>query len=67
MQSHGKINLIKMYIMSFLGDWKIVFQTVKTVLKREGISSGESATMEEFTGSADKKIKKEVSTTESQE
>ena len=53
--------------MSFLGDWKIVFQTVKTVLKREGISSGESATMEEFTGSADKKIKKEVSTTESQE
>ena len=53
--------------VSFLGDWKIIFQTVKTVLKREGISSGESATMEVFTGSADKKIKKEVSTTESQE
>ena len=53
--------------VSFLGDWKIIFQTVKTVLKREGISSGESATMEAFTGSADKKIKKVVSTTESQE
>lgn len=37
--------------ITFLGDWKIVFQTVKTVLKREGISSGNSATMEEFKGS----------------
>lgn len=36
--------------ISFLGDWKIIFQTVKTVLKREGISSKNSATMEEFTG-----------------
>ena len=36
--------------ISFLGDWKIIFQTVKTVLKREGISSENSATMEEFTG-----------------
>ena len=25
--------------ISFLGDWKIIFQTVSTVLKREGISS----------------------------
>ncbi len=36
--------------ISFLGDWKIIFQTVKTVLKREGISSETSATMEEFMG-----------------
>lgn len=36
--------------VTFLGDWKIIFQTVKTVLKREGISSDTSATMEEFMG-----------------
>lgn len=32
-------------------DIKILFQTVKTVFKREGISSETSATMEEFMGS----------------
>ena len=37
--------------ITFLGDWKIIFDTVKTVLKREGISSGTSVTMEEFMGS----------------
>lgn len=36
--------------VSFLGDWKIIFQTVNTVLKRDGISSSESATMEVFCG-----------------
>ena len=36
--------------ITFLGDWKIIFETVRTVLKREGISSGTSATMEEFMG-----------------
>ena len=36
--------------VTFLGDWKIIFQTVKTVLKKEGISSDTSATMEEFMG-----------------
>lgn len=36
--------------ITFLGDWKILFQTVKTVFKREGITSETSATMEEFTG-----------------
>lgn len=36
--------------ISFLGDWKIIFKTVGTVLKREGISSETSATMEEFMG-----------------
>ena len=36
--------------ISFLGDWKIIFQTVKTVLSHEGISSATSVTMEEFMG-----------------
>ena len=36
--------------ISFLGDWKIIFQTIGTVLKREGISSGTTVTMEDFTG-----------------
>lgn len=37
--------------ITFIGDMKIVFGTVKTVLKREGITSNTSATMEEFMGS----------------
>ena len=37
--------------VTFLGDWKIIFQTVWNVLKRDGISSETSATMEEFMGS----------------
>lgn len=36
--------------ITFLGDLKIIFQTVATVLRREGISSKTSATMEEFRG-----------------
>ncbi len=36
--------------ISFLNDWKIMFKTVLTVLKRDGISSETSATMEEFMG-----------------
>lgn len=36
--------------VTFLGDWKIMFQTVFTVLRREGISSDTSVTMEEFMG-----------------
>ena len=40
--------------VSFLGDWKIVFQTVATVLKKEGISSDTYATMEEFMGTTSK-------------
>lgn len=38
--------------ISFLGDWKIIFQTVGTVLKREGISSETTQTMEEFKGTS---------------
>lgn len=47
-----KFNLDVEYVdnITFLGDWKIIFQTVKTVLKREGISSDSSVTMEEFMG-----------------
>ena len=37
--------------ITFLLDVKIIFNTVKTVLCREGISSEASATMEEFRGS----------------
>lgn len=36
--------------ISFLGDWRIIFQTIKAVLKKEGISSDTSVTMEEFMG-----------------
>lgn len=36
--------------VTFLGDWRIIFKTVKTVLKREGINSETAATMEEFMG-----------------
>ena len=37
--------------ITFLGDWKIIFETVRTVLKREGISAAGEATMGEFMGS----------------
>lgn len=38
--------------ISFLGDWKIILQTVMSVLKREGINSETSDTMEDFKGTA---------------
>ncbi len=37
--------------ITFLGDWKIIFETVKTVIKREGISAAGQVTMNEFMGS----------------
>ena len=37
--------------ITFLGDWKIIFETVRTVLKRDGIHNDQSATMTEFMGS----------------
>lgn len=43
--------------ITFLGDWKIIFQTVKTVLKKEGISSNNSETMEAFTGTKNERGK----------
>lgn len=36
--------------ISFLGDWKIILETVRVVLKRDGVSSDSSVTMEEFMG-----------------
>ena len=36
--------------ITFVGDLKIIIDTVKSVLKHEGISSETSATMEEFMG-----------------
>ena len=36
--------------ITFMGDWKIIFKTVLTVIKRDGINSATSATMEEFMG-----------------
>ena len=38
--------------VTFLGDWKIIFQTVKTVFQKDGISSDTSVTMEEFRGNS---------------
>ena len=43
--------------ISFLEHWKIIFQTIKTVLKREGINSETAATMEEFFGNENRFIK----------
>ena len=37
--------------ITFVGDLRIVLHTVKTVIKRDGISSATSSTMEEFMGS----------------
>lgn len=37
--------------ITFLGDWRIIFDTVRTVFKKEGINSDTSVTMEEFMGS----------------
>ena len=37
--------------ITFLGDWKIILATVKTVIKRDGISAAGEATMSEFMGS----------------
>ena len=37
--------------ITFLGDWKIIFKTLAVVLKRDGITSSTSVTMEEFMGS----------------
>lgn len=36
--------------VTFLNDWKIIFKTIKTVFKREGISEKGSETMDEFKG-----------------
>ncbi len=42
--------------VTFTGDCRILLATVKTVFSHEGISSGTSATMEEFMGTPDPKV-----------
>ena len=41
--------------ISFVGDIKIILNTIRVVLKRDGISSETSVTMEEFRGSPEQK------------
>lgn len=41
--------------ITFLGDCRIVWKTIQVVLRRDGISSGTSVTMEEFRGTGDEK------------
>ena len=36
--------------ITFIGDWEIILRTVKTVVKRDGISADGEATMPEFRG-----------------
>lgn len=45
--------------VTFLGDWKIIFQTVLNVIKRDGINSETAATMEVFMGT-EKKVEENV-------
>ncbi len=40
--------------ITFIGDWRIVFETIKTVLRQEGINNDDAATMTEFMGSSNK-------------
>lgn len=48
-----KFNLDVEYVdnVRFIGDWKIIFLTIKKVFVREGINSETSATIEPFKGS----------------
>lgn len=48
-----KFNLDVEYVdnVSLIGDWKIIFLTIKKVFVRESINSGSAATMEPFSGS----------------
>lgn len=43
--------------VSFIGDWKIIFLTLKKVFVREGISSGTAVTMEPFMGTEKGSVK----------
>lgn len=46
-----KLDVVYVDNMSFLGDWNIIFKTIKKVFVKEGISSDTSVTMEPFKGS----------------
>lgn len=45
--------------VTFLGDWVIIFKTIFSVLKREGVSSATSVTMEEFIGTKNESVENE--------
>lgn len=45
-----KLDIEYINSITFVGDVKIIIETVKAVLKKDGISSAECATMEEFKG-----------------
>lgn len=51
-----RFNLDVEYVdnITFIGDWKIIFQTIKKVFVREGINSDTAATMEPFKGNGEK-------------
>ena len=53
-----KFHLDVVYVdnISFIGDWKIIFMTIKKVVVREDISSETAATMEPFTGDKKEEI-----------
>lgn len=42
--------------VTFFGDWKIIFKTIWNVLKRDGISSDTSTTMEVFMGTEENMV-----------
>ena len=42
--------------ITFLGDWKIIFKTIATVLKREGVSATGEATTIEFMGNNEDEV-----------
>lgn len=42
--------------MSFIGDWRIIFQTIKKVIVREGINSETAATIEPFMGTKKERL-----------
>jgi lipopolysaccharide/colanic/teichoic acid biosynthesis glycosyltransferase len=50
-----RFNLDIKYVdtVSFIGDWKIIFSTLKKALKREGINSETAVTMELFKGNVE--------------
>ena len=54
-----KFNLDVEYVnnITFLGDWKIIYLTIKKVFIREGINSEVAATMEPFEGTKKEKRK----------
>lgn len=54
----NKFNLDVEYVdsVSFLGDWRIIFLTIKKVFVREGINSENTSTMEPFKGTKKKRV-----------